>query len=222
MMKQELEQSVDHFKRAATLAAQETSATVGPKINAARDRVQPVAEKAAGKAKDTASSGWDTALATLTPLVAAATENVRSATDQARSTGKTAAKTSKRAAKANRKKADKKADKLQKRADKALGRKQSGGKASRLVGLALIGAAVGAGAAYVMRKRKAAQWDEYEPSRPIGTPGQPAGADDAAFEPTDAPITIDPTTTPSDPTIANTPTSTPAASTPAGEQFKKD
>ena len=30
MMKQELGQSVDHFKRAATLAAQETSATVGP------------------------------------------------------------------------------------------------------------------------------------------------------------------------------------------------
>ena len=74
-MKNELGQSVDHFKRAASLAAQETSATVGPKFNAARDRVQP----AAVKAKDAASSSWDSALATLTPLVTAATENARQA-----------------------------------------------------------------------------------------------------------------------------------------------
>jgi hypothetical protein len=72
-MKNELGLSVDHLKRAATLAAQETSATVGPKLNAAVDRVQP----AAAKAKDAASSGWDSALATITPLVSAASENVR-------------------------------------------------------------------------------------------------------------------------------------------------
>jgi hypothetical protein len=208
MMKQELGQSVDHFKRAATIAAQQTSATVGPRINAAKDRVQPIAEQAAGKAKDTASSGWDTALATLTPLVAAATDNVRTATDNvrsvadnARSAGKQTTKTSKKAAKANRKKAQKNADKLQKRANQALGRKQGGRKASRLVGIALVGAAVGAVAAYVVRQRKAAQWDEYEPSRPIGTT-IPAGADDAAFEPTDSITTTEPTITPADTTVS--------------------
>ena len=52
-MKNELGQSVDHFKRAASLAAQETSATVGPTLTAAKDRVQP----AAVKAKDAASTG---------------------------------------------------------------------------------------------------------------------------------------------------------------------
>src|SRR3954453_19967647 len=89
-MKTELGQSVDHFKRAASLAAQETGATVGPKFYAAKDRVQP----AATKAKDAASSGWDSALATLTPLVAAASEQVRQ-------TGKVSKKQSKKAAKAN-------------------------------------------------------------------------------------------------------------------------
>ena len=54
-MKNELGQSVDHLKRAASIAAQETSATVGPKLNAARGRVQP----ARTKAKDAASSSWE-------------------------------------------------------------------------------------------------------------------------------------------------------------------
>jgi hypothetical protein len=173
-MKNEIGQSVDHFKRAASLAAQETGATVGPKINAARDRVQP----AAVKAKDAASSSWDSALATLTPLVAAATETVRHS-------GNETAKVSKKKAKASKKHTQKNAKKLEKRANKALGRKQGGSKTGKLVGLALVGAAIGAGAAYVMRRRKAAQWDEYDPSGPISSAPQASGADDAAFEPSD-------------------------------------
>jgi hypothetical protein len=170
IMKQELGQSVDHFKRAATIAAQETSATVAPKITAAKEKVQP----AVSQAKDAASSGWDSAVATLTPLITAASDNVRQA-------GKQTVKVSKRQAKANRKNAKK----LEKRADKTLGRKQRGRRTSRLFGLALAGAAVGAGAAYVVRKRKAAQWDEYDPSAPIAS-AEAAGADDAAFEPVES------------------------------------
>jgi hypothetical protein len=181
MMKQELGQSVDHFKRAASLAAQETSATVGPKINAAKDRVQPVAVKA----KDTASSGWDSALATLTPLVAAAGDNLRQ-------TGKKTAKVSRRTAKANKKNAKK----LEKRANKVLGRKQTGRRTGRLFGLAVAGAAVGAGTAYVVRKRKSQQWDEYDPS-PIAS-AQKAGADDAAFEPADENTPVEPVNTKKD------------------------
>jgi hypothetical protein len=181
MMKQELGQSVDHFKRAASLAAQETSATVGPKINAAKDRVQPVAVKA----KDTASSGWDTALATLTPLVAAAGDNLRQ-------TGKKTAKVSRRTAKANKKNAKK----LEKRANKVLGRKQTGRRTGKLFGLAVAGAAVGAGAAYVVRKRKSQRWDEYDPS-PIASAPK-AGADDAAFEPADENTPVEPVNTKKD------------------------
>jgi hypothetical protein len=169
MMKQELGQSVDHFKRAASIAAQETSAAVGPKINAAKDRVQPVAVKA----KDSASSGWDSAVATLTPLVTAASDNLRQ-------TGKKTAKVSRRSAKANKKGAKK----LEKRANKVLGRKQTGRRTGKLFGLAMAGAAVGAGAAYLVRKRKSQQWDEYDPS-PITSAPKAVGADDAAFEPLD-------------------------------------
>ncbi len=164
-MKNELGQSVDHFKRAASLAAQETSATVRPTLNAAVDRVQP----AATKAKDVASSGWDSALATLTPLVAAATDNVRQS-------GKVSKKAAKQADKQNKKNAKK----LEKRASKALGRKQ-GRSGSKLLGWALLGTAVGIGAAYAAKRRKADQWDEYDPATPVVT----TGADDAAFEPSE-------------------------------------
>jgi hypothetical protein len=165
-MKTELGQSVDHFKRAATLAAQETSATVGPTFAAAVDRVQP----AAAKAKGAATSGWDSALATLTPLVAAATDNVRQA-----------GKVSKRSAKKTAKQNKKNAKKLQKRANAAIGRDKGKRRKSRLLGYALVGTAVGVGAAYVAKRRRAAQWDEYDPAAPVST--TQVGADDAAFEP---------------------------------------
>jgi hypothetical protein len=172
-MKSELGQSVDHFKRAASLAAQETSATVGTRFYAARDRVQPTASKA----KDAASGSWDSALATLTPLVTAATA-------KAQQVSSTTAKVSKKEAKANKKDAKKNAKKLQKRADKTLGRKKSR-KSGKLGGLLLAGAAVGAAGAYVVRKRRQEQWDEYDPS-PATTPTPITGADvDAEFPPAD-------------------------------------
>ncbi|MEU8816270.1 hypothetical protein [Actinoplanes sp. NPDC048796] len=162
-MKNELNQGVDHFKRAATLAAQETSATVGPTLTAAVDRVQP----AAVKAKDAAASGWGSAVATITPLVAAASDNV-----------KQVGKVSKKSAKQNKKEAKK----LQKRANKAVARKQKKGRGSKLLGFALLGTAVGIGAAYLNKRRQAAQWDEYEPAAPLTT-ARTTGADDATFEP---------------------------------------
>ena len=214
-MKSELNQSVDHFKRAAALAAQETSATVGPKFYAARDRVQPAAVKARGAA----TSSWDSALATLTPLVAAAAENVKqtskqsaTATKQSAKAAKASAEASKASAKAKKAaKSDKVSEKkvrqtakfLEKRANKAVGRKQSSGRGGKFLGLALVGAAVGAGAAFVLRKRKTAQWDEYDPSAPITSTTQIGGADDATFEP-------DYTATSTTTTTATT-TTTPAA-----------
>jgi len=172
-MKNELGQSVDHLMRAATLAAQETSATVGPRLNAAKDRVQP----AAVKAKGAASSGWDSAVATLTPLVTAAT-------DQVRPTSKAPRKVSRKEARKIAKDNKKSARKLEKRANKALGGK-TGTSKTRLFGYALLGTAVGVGAAYVAKRRKASQWEEYEPAAPVSTSIPVNGADDAAFEPAD-------------------------------------
>ena len=161
-MRNELNQSMDHFKRAASLAAQETSATVGPKFYAAKDRVQP----AATKAKDAASSSWDSALAALTPLVGAAT-------DTARQTGKATKKQTKKQAKAVQK-AERKAEK---KAAKATGRNK--GRGSRLAGYALLGTAVGVTAAYFAKRRRDSQWEEYDPAPSTVQ----TGADDAAFEP---------------------------------------
>jgi hypothetical protein len=179
-MKNELGQGVDHFKRAAAIAAQGTSASVGPTFTAARDRVQPAVSTARGAA----SSGWESALATITPLVAAATDSVRQ-------TGKDSAKSSRKSAKAGKKNAKK----VEKRANKAAGRKQGRNK-STLTGLALLGVAVGVGAALIVRKRQAAQWDEYDPS-PAAT--EPVGADDAAFEP--APTSTSGLISAEDPTV---------------------
>ena len=180
-MRNELGQSVDHFKRAASLAAQETSATVGPTLHAAVDRVQP----AATRAKDAATSGWDSALATITPLVTAATDNVRHAGGTTKRSAAKATKESTKAAKISRKAAKenmRSAKKLQKRASEVVGRKSGRRSGTRLLGYALLGTAVGLGAAYFARRRKAAQWDEYQPANPSGS-AQVGGADDAAFEP---------------------------------------
>ncbi|WP_433827752.1 hypothetical protein ACQP2E_37990 [Actinoplanes sp. CA-015351] len=179
-MRNELGQSVDHFKRAASIAASETSATVAPKINAARDRVQPAASKAKGAATDS----WDTALAALTPLVTAATDNVRQA-------GKTTKKQTKKQLKAERKNVEK----LRKKAEKATGRTKS--RKGKLAGYALLGTAVGLGAAYVARRRSESQWDEYEPA-PASRP-----SDDAAFEPVEPIVYTTANGTVSDPTKQN-------------------
>ncbi|WP_067509964.1 hypothetical protein [Actinoplanes sp. TFC3] len=180
-MKSELTQSVDHFKRAATLAAQETSATVGPKFYAAKERVQP----AATRAKDAASSGWGSAVSTLTPLVTAATDGAKQVSKKTAKASEKAAKANEKAAKANKKAAKsgkKNAKQLEKRANKALGRKQ-GGVGRKLAGFALAGAAVGVAGAYFVRKRRTEQWDEYDPAGSIAA--STTGSDDAAFEPAD-------------------------------------
>jgi hypothetical protein len=173
LVRQELGQGMEHFRQAATHAAQGTGATVGPKFYAARDRVQP----AAGRVKDVASSGWGSAVTALAPLAAAATENAR----QANKDAKQANENAKKAAKAKNKANTKAAKKLQKKATKAVGNKQSKSKSSKLTGLLLVGAAVGAGAAYLAKRRQGQQWEEYDPSRPI-----------AVAEPTD-PTVVEPT-----------------------------
>ena len=175
LVREELSQSVEHFKQAATHAARGTGATVGPKISAARDRVQP----AAGRVKGAASSGWGSTVAALAPLAAAASDASRQADKQGKKAEKARDK--------NVKQLQKKSDVLQRKTNKAMGRKQSK-PTSKLTGLLVVGAAVGAGAAYVARRRKSQQWDEYDPSRPIAAT-EPVASESSlsgAFTPTDA------------------------------------
>ena len=212
-MKNELGQGVDHFKRAAALAAQETSATVGPTLTAAVDRVQPAAVKAKdaassgwGSAKDAANTGWGSAVSTITPLVTAAADNVR---QTGKTTPKVSRKSMRKAVKENQKAVkqnEKSAKKLQKRADKAVGKKRSG---SKLLGFALLGTAFGIAAAYAAKRRQAAQWDEYEPATPLVTP--PAGPEDAAAETAVFEPAVEPTV---EPTPYSSPNGTLPSSTP--------
>ncbi|RZU51122.1 hypothetical protein EV385_2921 [Krasilnikovia cinnamomea] len=174
-MKQELGLGVEHFKRAAALAAQETSATMGPKLSAAKDRVQP----AASRARDTATTSWESTVATLTPLVAAAGESLWQ-------TGRDGSKKARKSGRDVRKRAGRMTRKPKNRR-------------SKLMGLAMAGVAVGAGAAYLARRRKAAQWDEYDPDLTMAAAVESiGGADDAAFEPAEpvtGPVTPDRTPT---------------------------
>ncbi len=69
LARRELGQSLEHFRLAASHAAKGTGATVAPKVDAARQRVQP----AAGRVRNVAASGWGSTITALAPLVAAAT-----------------------------------------------------------------------------------------------------------------------------------------------------
>ncbi len=186
LAKRELNQSLEHFMQAAAHAAKGTGATVGPKVNAARDRVSP----AAGKMRNAATSGWGSTLAALAPLATAVTEGARRATSE---TNKAKAKNA-RALDKKIKAVDKKATKAAKNAKTA--RKQSGKGGSKLGTLLLAGAAVGAGA-LVMRRRKQQQWDEYDPSRPMGG----AHTEERSVTATTGTSTMREDTTPADSTV---------------------
>ncbi|HET9516630.1 MAG TPA: hypothetical protein VFO77_02765 [Actinoplanes sp.] len=166
LVRQELRQSAEHFKQAATHAARGTGATVGPKLDAARERIRP----ATGRVADAASSSWGSTIAVLTPLTTAATDSARQAGKKGR-----------KARDKNMKKMQKQSAKLQRRSDKAIRRSGKSGR-GRMAKLLIAGTAIGAGAAFVMRRRQGQQWDEYDPSRPMGAtdPSRPMGATESA------------------------------------------
>jgi hypothetical protein len=164
MARQEFEQGVEHFRAAATHAARGTGAAVGPRIVLARGSVLP----AAGKMRDAASNSWGSAIAMLAPLAAAATEGARQA-------GRKPSKADQKNAKT-----------LDKKARKAMGAKQSSGK-GKLIGLGVAGLALGAAGAMVLRRRQQQQWDEYDPSQPIGAVGSESMPSAMSPDPTASP-----------------------------------
>lgn len=165
LVREELGESLDHFVQAATHVARGAGATVGPKVNTARARVTP----AAGRMKTAASSGWGSTIAALAPLATAATEGAR----QAGSATRNAKADNAKALQKNAKALQKNAKVLQKKSSKIKGKKTDGNR-SKLGTLLVVGAAVGAAGAMVLRRRKQQQWDQYDPSRPIGTDERPA------------------------------------------------
>jgi hypothetical protein len=136
LVRSELGESLDHFVRAATHAAGGVGASVGPRVETARDYVAPAAERV----RSTATDGWQSTMAAFAPLAAAAAERARhagSATQKA---------SSKRIP--------------------MMGKKQSRGTRKRwsfLTGLLVAGAAAGAVGAVLVRRRQQPDWESYDP-----------------------------------------------------------
>lgn len=65
LLREELNQTVEHARRAAGHAAGGVGAAVGPRVSAARETVAP-------RVRDTAARGWGSTVATFTPLSEAA------------------------------------------------------------------------------------------------------------------------------------------------------
>ncbi|HEY3008035.1 MAG TPA: hypothetical protein VGJ63_08215 [Micromonosporaceae bacterium] len=124
LARKELNESLDHFMRAATHAAGGMGATVGPKVNAAREYVTPTA----GRMRNAASHGWESTVAAFAPVASAARDGARSAGEMAV-----------RAKSRNRR-----------QQEAEMGRKRR----SVWAGMLAAGAAVGAAGALIMRRRK--------------------------------------------------------------------
>ncbi|MDP9798627.1 hypothetical protein J2S43_007139 [Catenuloplanes nepalensis] len=132
MVREELEEGLDHLRQAATHAAEGVGATVGPRVHAAREVVTP----AASRARNAAAGG----IAAFTPLA-------MSAADGARQTGKQTRRMKRKNAKALR---------------RAVGREERGMSRNRkLTGLLMIGVAAGVAGSMIMRKRRQREEDQW-------------------------------------------------------------
>lgn len=80
LARKELNESLDHFIRAATYTAGGVGATMGPRVNAAREYVTPTA----GRMRNAASQGWESTVAAMAPLASAAKDGARFGGDVAR------------------------------------------------------------------------------------------------------------------------------------------
>ncbi|SDY16516.1 hypothetical protein SAMN05444365_101896 [Micromonospora pattaloongensis] len=138
LLKGELGESLDHFMQAATHAANGVGATVGPRVNAAREFVGPTADRV----RNTASHGWESAVTVLAPLAVAAAEGARQAGGAAR-------------------KAKPKKPRMMKKKGSQMSRKRW----PMLAGLVAAGAAVGAAGVMMRRRRSSQQWEEYDPTQ---------------------------------------------------------
>jgi hypothetical protein len=142
LMRDELSEGFDHLMQAATHAAGGVGATVGPRVNAARDYVSPTTERVRGAA----SQGWGTTVTALAPLAVAARQGAAQAGATAR----------------NAKPKSLKAIRMKKKEPK-MSRKRG----AMLAVLLTAGAAAGAAGALVMRRRKQQRWEEYDPNQAL-------------------------------------------------------
>ncbi|HEX6498561.1 MAG TPA: hypothetical protein VF054_05960 [Micromonosporaceae bacterium] len=147
LMRQELAEGFDHLGRAAAYGAAGVGSTMTPRWESARGVVAPTMMKMKGAA--TEGMGAATT-AIFGPIALAAKESAGTAT-------KAAAKSARVAAKGGGKMVKGRAQ-----------RKMAGGnRGLMLAGLITAGATAGAAGALVIRRRRQAQWDEYDAQRAL-------------------------------------------------------
>ncbi|MDG4834537.1 hypothetical protein O7627_35300 [Solwaraspora sp. WMMD1047] len=156
LAKAELGEGIGHLRLAATHAAGGVGATVGPRVDAARRYVAPTATRVRSSAVD----GWGATMSAVAPLAVAAADGARQA-------GSAAGKS--RAGKATkaRTKAAAKATRAAK--NKATRRGRPARRWPAIAGLVAAGAAIGVAGAVVMRRRRQAEWDSYDPAPALDT-----------------------------------------------------
>ncbi|WP_213451156.1 hypothetical protein [Rhizomonospora bruguierae] len=145
-MRDELSVGLDHLMQAATHAAGGVGATMGPRLSAARDRLEPTAERM----RYAAGNGWGSTITALAPLAAAAREGAMQTRGRATMAK---AKSLKAGAKGAR----------------ATGVKRGPGMSrSRrfmVTGVLAASAAAGTVGAMMMRRRRQQRWEEYDPNQ---------------------------------------------------------
>lgn len=151
LVKAELGESFDHFVQAATHAAGGVGATVGPRVRAAREQVGPTATRV----RDTASHGWGSTLAAFAPLAAAATVGAQQAGTAA-------------------KRAKAKGMRPMRKKESLMARKRW----PMLAGALAAGAI--AGTVFAARRRRAQEWDSYDPAGTLPGMDREGGALDTA------------------------------------------
>lgn len=167
LVRAELGEGLDHFMQAATHAAGGVGATVGPRLHAAREAVAPTADRM----RDSASQGVTWTMATLAPIAVAAADGARQAgraTRKAKAQNmKTAKRTGLKAMAASKATGRTKAMKAKSMGSRltATGRKSSDRRRwPVVVGVLAVGAAIGT---IAVRRRRAAQWEEYDPGQAL-------------------------------------------------------
>ncbi len=159
----EVSEGFDHLGKAATIAASGAAERIGPGVEMTREA---------------AVKSWESMVAAVAPIVAVAVESARARAAEAEKSAREAGRS---ATKAARKRADSAASAARRRADSAavtLRLKEPPKRVSKgrwLVGALALGAAAGVAGALVARRR-ASQWEEYEPEHPQAeaTPGEGA------------------------------------------------
>lgn len=143
LAKAELNQGLGHLMQAATYAANDVGARVGPRVQVARGRVAP----AAALVRDRASSGWGATITTFAPLAAATRDGALQA-------GSVARKAKSKNMRMTQKKKPRK-------------------RGSMMTGLLAVGAVAGvAGAMAIRRRREQQEWAEYDPAQSLNPVGE--------------------------------------------------